>query len=171
MRWWRRRCRRRRTALHGRRDRAAARGVQVQQPRAKTAKPPRPLAPTRPVIQVTIDLPTLLRLADHPGELAGYGPIPPEVARQLAAGGDLVRLVTDPLTGRLLDYGRTRYRPPEALARFVAARDVTCRCPGCINRPAAAISTTRAPTATTPTPRAARRARATSGPCVDDTIS
>jgi hypothetical protein len=90
---------------------------------------------TRPVIQVTIDLPTLLRLADHPAELAGYGPIPPELARQLAAGGDLVRFVTDPVTGHLLDYGRTRYRPPEALARFVAARDVTCRFPGC-NQPA-----------------------------------
>jgi len=88
----------------------------------------------RPAIQVTADLPTLLHLAEHPGELAGYGPICPALTRALAADGDWRRLITDPLTGHLLDYGRTVYRPPEALARYVRARDRTCRFPGCHRR-------------------------------------
>ena len=65
-------------------------------------------------------------------ELDGYGPITPDVARALAqAGGTWQRLVTDPLSGRLLDVGRTRYRPPAAIAELVRARDRTCVVPGC----------------------------------------
>ncbi|WP_454777946.1 DUF222 domain-containing protein [Georgenia muralis] len=64
-------------------------------------------------------------------ELRGYGPITPDVARALATGGVWRRLVTDPLTGGLLDVGRTRYRPPPALAAFIRARDRTCVFPGC----------------------------------------
>ena len=41
------------------------------------------------------------------------------------------RLITDPLSGALLDYGRTTYRPPAALADFVRARDRYCRGPLC----------------------------------------
>ncbi len=40
----------------------------------------------RPItISVAIDLPTLLGLAENPGQLAGYGAIPASVARRLAA--------------------------------------------------------------------------------------
>jgi hypothetical protein len=39
--------------------------------------------------------------------------------------------VTDPLSGTLLDYGRTTYRPPAGLADFVRARDQRCVFPGC----------------------------------------
>lgn len=85
----------------------------------------------RPHIEVTVDLPTLLGLADNPGELAGYGPISASAARAIAADGSWRRLVTDPLTGALLDYGRTTYTPPADLAAFVIARDGTCRFPGC----------------------------------------
>jgi hypothetical protein len=58
------------------------------------------------------------------------------VARRLAAdeSGTWRRLVTDPLTGALLDYGRTTYRPPKDLAEFVIARDQTCTFPGCARR-------------------------------------
>jgi hypothetical protein len=49
-----------------------------------------------------IDLPTLLGLADHPGEIPGYGIIPAGLARQLAADGTWRRLVTDPQTGHLI---------------------------------------------------------------------
>jgi hypothetical protein len=82
-----------------------------------------------------MDLPTALRLADNPAHLDGYGPIPPELARQLAADADWRRLLIDPISGHLLDYGRTTYRPPKALADFVSARDQTCRFPHC-TRPA-----------------------------------
>src|SRR5699024_10638850 len=65
-------------------------------------------------------------------ELDGYGPITPDVARALAhAGRTWQRLVTDPLCGALLDVGRTRSRPPAAIADFVRLRDGTCVRPGC----------------------------------------
>ena len=39
-------------------------------------------------------------------------PVPAVVARALAAGGTWRRLVTDPVSGTVVDVGRTRYRPP-----------------------------------------------------------
>lgn len=86
----------------------------------------------RPVtVNVTIDLPTLLGLAENPGQLSGYGPIPASVARTLASDGKWKRFITDPQTGVLLDYGRQTYEPPQALVDFLIARDRTCRFPGC----------------------------------------
>ncbi len=82
-------------------------------------------------VNVTIDLPTLMGLAENPGELAGYGPIPASVAREIAADARWKRFVTDPLTGNLLDFGREHYEPPQALKDFLIARDRTCRFPGC----------------------------------------
>ena len=82
-------------------------------------------------IDVTVALSTLLGLDEQPGELAGLGPIPAEQARALAAGGTWRRLVTDPLTGAVLDVGRSRYRPPAAIAEHVLARDGQCAAPGC----------------------------------------
>jgi hypothetical protein len=82
-------------------------------------------------IDVTVALSTLLGLDDQPGELAGLGPIPAEQARALAAGGIWRRLVTDPLTGAVLDVGRTRYKPPQPMAEHVLARDGVCAAPGC----------------------------------------
>lgn len=89
----------------------------------------------RPTINVTIDLPTALGLADNPGQLAGYGPIPANIARQIAADGRWKRFITDPIKGTLLDYGRETYEPPQDLQDFLIARDRTCRFPGC-NQPA-----------------------------------
>ncbi len=93
----------------------------------------------RPItVNVTIDLPTLLGLAENPGQLAGYGAIPASVARTLASDGKWRRFITDPQTGVLLDYGRNIYEPPQALIDFLIARDRTCRFPGC--RAPAALS-------------------------------
>lgn len=82
-------------------------------------------------VQVTIAASTLLGLDDQPGDLVGYGPITAEAARALAADGTWRRIVTDPLSGSVLDVGRTAYRPPAALADHVRTRDKTCRFPGC----------------------------------------
>lgn len=84
---------------------------------------------------VVIDLATLLGLADRPGELRGYGPIPSAVAREwLSEATTWRRLVTDPVSGTLLDYGpRVRFAPGR-LRRFLAARDGTCGFPGCTAR-------------------------------------
>jgi hypothetical protein len=90
----------------------------------------------RPVeLQVVIDLPTLVGLRENPAELVGYGPIPGGLARDLAGDASWRRLVADPVSGNLLDYGRSTYRPPAALRRFIEARDRTCRFPTC-RRPA-----------------------------------
>ena len=86
----------------------------------------------RPVsINITMDLHTALGLADNPAELAGYGPIPASIARQLASDGKWRKFITDPGTGNLLSFGRESYIPPQSLADFIAARDRICRFPGC----------------------------------------
>jgi hypothetical protein len=82
-------------------------------------------------VNVTIDLPTLLGLAENPGQLAGYGPIPASVARELASDARWKRFITEPQTGNLLDFGRESYEPPQHLKDFLIARDRTCRFPGC----------------------------------------
>jgi hypothetical protein len=85
----------------------------------------------RPHIQVTVAASTLLGLDDQPGELAGYGPITAQVARLIAAEGTWRRLLTDPATGGLLDYGTTVHDPPKNLTDHVITRDQTCRGLGC----------------------------------------
>ena len=82
-------------------------------------------------INVTIDLPTLLGVAENPAQLTGYGPIPASLARELAADGNWQRFITDPRSGELLDLGRKSYRPSQYLVDFLLARDRTCRFPGC----------------------------------------
>jgi hypothetical protein len=85
----------------------------------------------RTEIRVTVPLSTLLGADDGPAELAGYGPIDADAARALARSGTWRRLVTDPLDGRVLNVGRTRYRPPADIAEHVRVRDGTCARPGC----------------------------------------
>ncbi|OLM07460.1 hypothetical protein Ae331Ps2_5170c [Pseudonocardia sp. Ae331_Ps2] len=98
------------------------------------AKPdPGEVVGRRPLIQVVVPLSTLMGGA-APAELVGHGPIPADLARAFAAGSVWQRLVTDPLSGMLLDVGRTRYRPPVAMADHVRARDGTCRGPACSRR-------------------------------------
>ncbi|UUV36119.1 HNH endonuclease [Amycolatopsis roodepoortensis] len=80
-----------------------------------------------------MDLNTYLGLKDDPAELAGHGHIPAALARHIATGPDTVlrRIVTDPLSGQVLDLGRDRYRPAAGLGEFVRVRDRECRRPGC----------------------------------------
>lgn len=86
----------------------------------------------RPVaVQVTVPLNTLAGLSEHPGELAGYGPVPAHVARELAAAGVWQWVGTHPATGAVIDHGRTRYVPTRDLVEHVLLRDRTCRAPGC----------------------------------------
>jgi hypothetical protein len=82
-------------------------------------------------INVIVDLPTLLGLADNPAELSGYGAIPASLARELANSYPWRRFITDPISGELLECGREKYQPPQALTEFINARDKTCRFPGC----------------------------------------
>ncbi|MFV0433753.1 MAG: DUF222 domain-containing protein [Leucobacter sp.] len=62
--------------------------------------------------------------------LAGYGPIPPSIARKIAAETpSWERVTTAPATGAILSVDR--YRPSEEMRRFIHARDQHCRFPGC----------------------------------------
>ena len=93
-------------------------------------------------VHVTCDLPTLLGLADEPALVtmpAGSPePITADALRALLSDPQvpmtLRRLVLDPLTGHLLDRGRTSYRVPDSLRAFLVARDGSCRFPGCPRR-------------------------------------
>jgi hypothetical protein len=87
-------------------------------------------------VQVTVPFSSICGTSDQPGELAGYGPIPALLARQIAADGLWRRLIIDPLSGTVLDHGRTTYHPPAGLADFVRTRDHHCRFPTC-RQPAA----------------------------------
>lgn len=98
------------------------------------AAPPRPVDPGKPLVQVVVPHSTLIGADEQPCDLVGYGPIPADLARHIAADAVWKRLVTDPLSGALLDHGRTTYRPPAALTDFVRARDVHCRSPLCRRR-------------------------------------
>jgi hypothetical protein len=78
-----------------------------------------------------MDLPTWLGLNDDPVAVLGGGDLPADVARDLASNATFRRAITDPITGRLLDYGRRAYEVPEPLRRFLQMRDQVCRFPGC----------------------------------------
>lgn len=84
-----------------------------------------------PRIQVTVGLATLLGLRDNPAELDGYGPIDADLARRLAAEGEWVRFTTGAGTGALIEVGRHRYRPSQALRDHLLGKHPTCSFPGC----------------------------------------
>jgi hypothetical protein len=137
------------------------------QPEPGRVPMPQPVNPGKPLIQVIVPLTTLTGHTDHPGDLVGYGPIPADLAREIAADAVWKRLITDPTSGALLDHGRTTYRPPTALADYIRARDVTCRHPTCRRR-----ASTPSWTTPSPTPRAATPATPTcTGPAPRITTS
>lgn len=89
----------------------------------------------RAQLLVTVPVLTLLERDDQPGSLEGYGPIPAEVARVMAADSTgFTRLLTHPETGVVLSVGRDRYTVPSGLRLWLRARDETCRMVGCGRR-------------------------------------
>ncbi|WP_052274494.1 HNH endonuclease signature motif containing protein [Arthrobacter sp. L77] len=92
--------------------------------------------PSTARIVVTVPVFSLMGLTDEPAELEGYGPIPADAARHLAADAtSWMRLLTHPYTGAVLGLDRTRYRPSEDLRTWVQLREKTCSFYGC-SRPA-----------------------------------
>jgi hypothetical protein len=89
---------------------------------SSTGSAPRPVTPGKPLVQVLMPFTTLIGADDQPCELVGHGAIPADLAREIASDAVLKRLVYDPLSGTVLDHGRTTYRPPTGLADFVKAR-------------------------------------------------
>ncbi len=88
----------------------------------------------RGTVDIIVDLKTLTELADHPGELAGYGPVIADIARQVAerqTDAEWRWTITDPDTEQTLDTDTTRTRPTARQRRQIQARDRTCIFPGC----------------------------------------
>lgn len=69
-----------------------------------------------------------LGLTDQGCELAGYGPIPAPIARDIMTNPHSLwrKVLTDPESGAVRDVGRRRYRPTQAIRDFVAVRDREC---------------------------------------------
>jgi len=89
---------------------------------------------TTGVVEIHVDLETLANLSDHPGELAGYGPVIADIARHVTQQQQAGRwhfTVTDPDTGQPAYHGTTRRRPTTGQRRLVEARNPTCVFPGC----------------------------------------
>jgi hypothetical protein len=99
-------------------------------------------------VQVNLDAATLAGLADNPGELAGYGPIPAEMASELAAAARRWRAaLIDENTGQLKDLS-VAYRPRRLPDLAVRARDRTCCFPIAANPRTVATWTTPFPMST-----------------------
>jgi hypothetical protein len=91
-------------------------------------------ATRRGVVDIHVDLQTLAGLAETPGELAGYGPVIADIARQIAErqhGSEWRWTLTDPDTGLPVDSGITRRRPSVGQRRQVQTNNPTCVFPGC----------------------------------------
>ena len=83
-------------------------------------------------VEIRVDLATLAGLDDHPGELAGYGPVIADIARQVADNARSRRwTLVETGTGAVLDVGTTRRRPTASGRRRIEARYPTCVFPGC----------------------------------------
>jgi hypothetical protein len=88
----------------------------------------------RAVVDIHVELTTLAELDDSPGDLAGFGPVVADIARQTVAAqrdAEWRFTVTDPETGDIIHTNTTRYRPTNAERREVHARYRTCVHPGC----------------------------------------
>jgi hypothetical protein len=85
-------------------------------------------------VHLRVDLTTLTNLTETPGELAGYGPVVAEIARNVAdrqhqSGWQAT--VTEPDTGDIVATIPLRRRPTASPARNVRAHYPTCLWPGC----------------------------------------
>ncbi|TNC21904.1 HNH endonuclease signature motif containing protein [Amycolatopsis alkalitolerans] len=80
---------------------------------------------------------TALGITEHGAVLEGHGEIPGEIAREILNRPQRVwkKVITDPVSGAVLDVGRTTRRPPAAIRDLVRARDRECGMPHC-HRPA-----------------------------------
>lgn len=88
----------------------------------------------RGTVSIHVDLKTLAELDENPGELAGYGPVVADIARQVTEGqtdAEWRYQVTDPVTGQPIQSGTTKRRHNAAQRRAVELRDQSCVFPGC----------------------------------------
>jgi hypothetical protein len=120
-------------------------GLVPAPPTSPAVSPPAALpGPRRGVVELQVPLTTLMSLTRLPGDLAGFGPVIADVARQVAQQhhDGVWRFSVYNEIGHLLCHGVTRARPDHAgrqrkrrpaaeVAAFVRARNRTCVAPGC----------------------------------------
>jgi hypothetical protein len=86
-------------------------------------------------VGVLIPMLTLLGKSEMPASLEGYGPIDAETARELAGDAtSIYRILTDPVSGAILDIDQPTKYIPEGLRRMRQLIDQTCTFPGCGKR-------------------------------------
>ncbi|GAB4097934.1 DUF222 domain-containing protein [Sinomonas halotolerans] len=85
----------------------------------------------RAEVVVHIPAAVLLGASDDVAELEGYGVVDAHTARGLAAAAPTWQRLWTDAEGVPVRLGRTVYRPPESLRRFIRYRDGACRVPGC----------------------------------------
>jgi hypothetical protein len=105
-------------------------GVNIQSDGATAPRTTR----ARGGVTLRVDVDTLAALNDHPGELAGYGPVIADIARQFAESNRRRQWqwsVTDTESGQPIATGTTRRRPTAQQRRNVEAFAPTCVFPGC----------------------------------------
>ena len=86
----------------------------------------------RVALQLVLAASTLLGQDDEPGWLEGHGDLAAPLACALAVHPEtLQRLLTQPLTGHLLDLTPEVRVPSAALDRYIRARDGSCAGPAC----------------------------------------
>lgn len=85
----------------------------------------------RPIVDLRVELTTLLELDQKPGEIPGFGPIISDLARQLAEQhrSEWRFHVVD--EGRIVAEGTTRRRPSRPQRRRIETRYPHCVFPGC----------------------------------------
>jgi hypothetical protein len=84
------------------------------------------------VVDIRVELTTLLELDDQPGELPGWGPVIADITRQLIGDADRAEWrvgIYD--QDQLVDVITTKRRPTAAQKRIVETRNPTCVFPGC----------------------------------------
>lgn len=89
---------------------------------------------SRGAVELQVDLKTLMDLSESGGELAGYGPIIADIARQVAeqqTSSQWTWMVTDSASGMPIHTGPTRRRPTATMRRHIQAKHRTCIFLGC----------------------------------------
>jgi hypothetical protein len=84
-------------------------------------------------VEIVCNLATLAQLADHPGELLGYGPVVADIVRQVARrqqNSDWRYTIVDN-KGQPVHVGTTSRRPTPTQRRRIQSRHSTCVFPGC----------------------------------------
>ncbi|MEA5456456.1 DUF222 domain-containing protein [Sinomonas sp. JGH33] len=82
-------------------------------------------------VVVYISAAALLGASDEHAQLEGFGVIDADTARELAVAAPTWQRLITGIDGVPLALGRSVYRPPKALRRFIEYRDGTCQFPAC----------------------------------------